>query len=167
MSVVTSPALRRRSLALLLAAAFGSALAANEPTMPADPPLRVLFLCPHGAAKSVMGAAYFQKLAAERGLRVQVDARGTEPDPAVSPAVARLLRDQGYAVPVEAPKAVTATDTAAADIVVSMGCTLDGFPAPRRALRHWDVPGPGENLPASSEAIRQHVRDLVDELLRR
>ena len=167
MSVVTSPALRRRSLALLLAAAFGGALAASQPTTPTDPPLRGLFLCPHGAAKSVMGAAYFQKLAAERGLRVQVDARGTEPDPAVSPAVAQLLRDQGYAVPAEAPKAVAATDTAAADIVVSMGCKLDGFPAPRRALRHWDVPGPGENLPASSEAIRQHVRDLVDELLRR
>jgi arsenate reductase len=114
-----------------------------------------------------MGAAYFQRLAAERGLRVQVDARGTEPDPVVSPAVAQLLRDQGYAVPVETPQAVTAADTAAADIVVSMGCKLDGFPAPRRALRHWDVPGPGENLPASSEAIREHVRGLVDELLKR
>jgi protein-tyrosine-phosphatase len=162
-----NPALRRRSLAILLAALFGGALAAQQPATPTDPPLRVLFLCPHGAAKSVMGAAYFQKLAAERGLRAQVDARGTEPDPAVSPAVAQLLRDQGYSVPVETPKTVTAADTAAADIVVSMGCKLDGFPAPRRALRHWDVPGPGENLPASSEAIRRHVRDLVDELLRR
>ena len=167
MLVVMSPALRRRSLAIVLAAAFGCALAANQPSTSTDPPLRVLFLCPHGAAKSVMGAAYFQKLAAERGLRVQVDARGTDPNPVVSPAVAQLLRDQGYAVPVETPKAVTSTDTAAADIVVSMGCKLDGFPAPRRALRHWDVPGPGENLPASSEAIRQRVRDLVDELLKR
>jgi arsenate reductase (thioredoxin) len=162
-----SPALRRGLVALSLAAAVSGAGAANQQATPSEPPLRVLFLCPHGAAKSVMGAAYFQKLAAERGLRVQVDARGTEPDPTVSPAVAQLLRDQGYAVPVEAPKAVTAADTAAADIVVSMGCKLDGFPAPRRALRHWDVPGPGENLPGSSGAIRQHVRDLVDELLRR
>ena len=167
MAVVMSPARRRHPLAMLLAAVFGGALAASQPATPTDPPLRVLFLCPHGAAKSVMGAAYFHKLAAERGLRVQVDARGTEPDPAVSPAVALLLRNQGYDVPVETPKAVTAGDTAAADIVVSMGCRLDGFPAPRRALRHWDVPGPGENLPAASQAIRQHVRDLVDELLKR
>jgi arsenate reductase (thioredoxin) len=152
---------------MLLTAALGGAVAAHQSAAPTDPPLRVLFLCPHGAAKSVMGAAYFQKLAIERGLRVQVDARGTEPDLAVSPAVAQLLRDQGYAVPVETPKAVTAADTAAADIVVSMGCKLDGFPPPRRALRHWDVPGPGENLPASSDAIQRHVRDLVDELLRR
>ena len=150
-----------------LATAFSVALAGARQATATDPPLRVLFLCPHGAAKSVLGAAYFQKLATERGLRVQVDARGTEPDPAVSPAVAQLLRDQGFAVPVETPRAVTPTETAAADIVVSMGCKLDGFPAPRRAIRHWDVPGPGENLPASSDAIRRHVRDLVDELLRR
>jgi arsenate reductase len=166
-SAVISPALRRRLAAVLVTAASTVAVAANQRAAPTDPPLRVLFLCPHGAAKSVMGAAYFQSLATERGLRVQVDARGTEPDPAVSPAVAHLLREQGYVVPVETPQAVTAADTAAADIVVSMGCKLDGFPAPRRALRHWDVPGPGENLAASSEAIRQHVRGLVDELLRR
>lgn len=167
MSADISSALRRGLVALSLTAAVSSAGAANQQAPRTEPPLRVLFLCPHGAAKSVMGAAYFQKLAAERGLPAEVDARGTEPDPAVSPAVAQLLRDEGYAVPIEAPKAVTAADTAAADIVVSMGCKLDGFPAPRRALRQWDVPGPGENLSASSEAIRQHVRDLVDELLRR
>lgn len=149
-------------MALSLAAAFSGAPAASQQA----PPLRVLFLCPHGAAKSVLGAAYFEQMAAERGLRVEVDARGTDPDPAVSPAVARLLRDQGYAVPVETPKAVTATDITAADVVVSLGCKLDGFPAPRRAIRHWDVPGPGENLAASSQAIRQHVRDLVDQLRR-
>lgn len=167
MSAVITPALRRGLLAISLAAALSGSVAGHQEAPSTEPPLRVLFLCPHGAAKSVMGAAYFRKLATERGLRVQVDARGTEPDPAVSPAVAQLLRDQRYTVAVETPKAVTASDTAAADIVVSMGCRLDGFPEPRRTLRHWDVPGPGDNLPASSEAIRQHVRNLVDELLKR
>ncbi|MEO5818915.1 MAG: hypothetical protein ABIT71_00295 [Vicinamibacteraceae bacterium] len=145
---------------------MSGAVHARRQAGPSAPPIRVLFVCPHGAAKSVMGATYFQKLAADRGLHVQVDARGTEPDAAVSPAVARLLREQGYPVLVEKPRAVTAADTAAADIVVSMGCKLDGLPAPRRTLRNWDVPGPGEDLAGSSEAIRRHVRDLVDELLR-
>jgi arsenate reductase len=167
LSPVLGSALRRRWAAILVIAAFAGAVAAHQSGAPTDRPLRVLFLCPHGAAKSVLGAAYFQRLATERGLRVQVDARGTEPDPAVSPAVAQLLRAQGYAVPIETPQAVTTADTAGADIVISMGCKLDGFPAPRQSLRHWDVPGPGENLPASSQAIRQHVRGLVDELLKR
>ena len=154
-------------LAAAIAAAAPAAARSADQAGPERPPLRVLFLCPHGAAKSVLGAAYFEKLAAERGLPVRVDARGTEPDPAVSPAVAQLLRDQGYRVPVDRPRAVTAADIAAADVVVSMGCRLDGLPAPRRPVRAWDVPGPGEDLAASADAIRRHARDLVDELLRR
>jgi protein-tyrosine-phosphatase len=159
--------LLRCTFAVLLVAMIGGGAPAARAAgqgVPERPPLRVLFLCPHGAAKSVLGAAYFEKLAAERGLPVRVEARGTEPDPAVSPAVAQLLRDQGYRVPVDKPQAVTAADIAAADVVVSMGCRLDGLPRPRQPVREWNVPGPGEDLPASSAAIRRHVRDLVEEL---
>ena len=49
-------------------------------TRPAVPPqanaTRVLFMCPHGAAKSVLASAYFQRLAKERGLNVIVDSAG-------------------------------------------------------------------------------------------
>ena len=54
---------------------------------------------------------------------------------------------------------------ASADVVVSMGCDLKGQPKPRGTLQSWDdVPGPGENLAGADEAIRRHVRELVDEL---
>src|ERR671925_873480 len=43
-------------------------------------PARVLFVCLHGAAKSVIGAAHFRRLAAARGLSVDAVAAGTEPD---------------------------------------------------------------------------------------
>jgi len=74
----------------------------------------VLFLCPHGAAKSVLASAYFQRAAKERGLNVRVDAAGTEPDPAVSQAVADHLRENGYEVPVKKPRKVTGQDLEAA-----------------------------------------------------
>ena len=45
-------------------AAPGSGQTAKPPT--------VLFLCPHGAAKSVLASAYFQRAAKERGLNVTV-----------------------------------------------------------------------------------------------
>src|SRR5919198_3447437 len=44
-------------------------------------PLRVLFVCVHGAAKSVIAAAHFRKLAAARGISIDAVAAGTEPDP--------------------------------------------------------------------------------------
>src|SRR5258705_5533438 len=53
---------------------FARAQAATVPLQP-----RVLFVCLHGAAKSVIGAAHFRRLAAARGLSIGAVAAGTEP----------------------------------------------------------------------------------------
>lgn len=144
---------------------------AQQPAAPATATAaaapKVLFMCPHGAGKSVLASAYFQKYAKERGLNVVVDAAGTDPDPAVGPAVADHLKKNGYPLPIEKPRRVTPEDLAKADVVVSLGCDLKGVPAPRGRLVTWDdVPGPGENIAASSDAIKKHVEALVEELLR-
>src|SRR5262250_858896 len=47
---------------------------------------RVLFVCLHGAAKSVVAAAHFRRLAAARGLSMDAVAAGTEPDPELAGA---------------------------------------------------------------------------------
>ena len=72
----------------------------------------VLFMCPRGAAKSVLASAYFERLAKERGLNVRVVSAGTDPDREVAPAVASHLARNGYPVPAAAPKRVTADDMA-------------------------------------------------------
>ena len=55
---------------------------------------RILFVCLHGAAKSVLAAADCERLAASRGLRVTADFAGTEPDADIAPKVAAALRDR-------------------------------------------------------------------------
>lgn len=128
---------------------------------------RVLFMCPHGAAKSVLASAYFERLARERGLNVRVDSRGTEPDPAVSPKVAEHLTKHGYRVPVAAPQRVSPADLASADIVISLGCDVRGLAVRAGTLRQWDdVPGPGEDFAGADAAIQRRVAALVDELAR-
>jgi arsenate reductase (thioredoxin) len=154
---------RRIMLAMSAAVALSVSAAAAQP---AARPTKVLFMCPHGAAKSVLASAYFQRLAKERGLNVVVDAGGTEPDPAVSPVVADHLKKNGYALPIAKPRLVTPKDLASADIVVSLGCDMKGLPAPSGRFLTWDVPGPGEDLPAASAAIRKHAEELVEELAR-
>ena len=55
---------------------------------------KIIFVCEHGAAKSIVAATYFNKLAQERGLQVQALARGTNPDLGLSGyAVAGPLGD--------------------------------------------------------------------------
>jgi protein-tyrosine-phosphatase len=126
----------------------------------------VLFLCPHGAAKSVLASAYFARVAKERGLNVRVEAAGIEPQEAVSTVVTEHLQRNGYTVPVTKPRAVTKEDITGADVVISMGCDLTHLPVAPRALQKWDeVPGPSEDLKGADEAIRRRVIALVEELL--
>jgi sterol desaturase/sphingolipid hydroxylase (fatty acid hydroxylase superfamily)/protein-tyrosine-phosphatase len=128
----------------------------------------VLFMCPHGAAKSVLASAYFARLAKERGLNVRVDSVGTDPQEAVSTAVAQHLTTNGYTVPITKPRKVTKHDLAAADVVISLGCDVSGLPAAPRSLREWnEVPAPSEDFNAADEAIRRRVLALVEELAAR
>ena len=130
-------------------------------------PRRVLFMCPHGAAKSVLASAYFERLAKERGLNVRVESAGTDPDPQVSPAVAAHLKRQGYPAPKSNPRKVTPKDVESADVVISIGCDLSGLPEPRGKLVRWDgVPALSEDFARADEAIRKRVIELIEELLR-
>ena len=127
----------------------------------------VLFMCPHGAAKSVLASAYFQRLAKERGLNVRVKSAGTEPDPVVAPTVAAHLVKQGYAIPITTPERASKDDVVTADVIISIGCDLTSYPATRGKLVKWDeVPSPSQNFTAADEAIRKRVIALIEEFAR-
>ena len=122
----------------------------------------VLFLCPHNAAKSVIAAAYWNRLAAERGLDIAAVSAGTEPSPAVAPAVVEALRAEGLDVAGHQPRRATEHELAAAWRVVSMGCAPRDLAAV--AVERWDdVPAASEDLPACLGAIRYRVQHLLSE----
>ena len=160
------------AVALLAMGIIGRAVPIASSQTGADNPKRgksptILFMCPHGAAKSVLASAYFQRLAKERGLNVHVESAGTEPDATVSPAVAAHLKGQGYSVPIAKPRKVAPEEFASADVVVSIGCDLAALPQPRGRLVRWDeVPALSDGFTAADEATRKRVNDLVEELVR-
>ena len=147
-------------VALLLALGDASAQAPQSRQAPT-----VLFMCPHGAAKSLMASAYFQKMAKERGLNVRVDSAGTDPDAQLSKGVVAHLQKNGYALPIEKPRAATAADMSSADVVISMGCDLSKLPPPKGVLKNWNVPDFSANFDAAEQVIRDQVTRLVDELV--
>jgi arsenate reductase (thioredoxin) len=158
---------RRLVMTMVAAAAWAVGVGARgQDPAPAKVPT-VLFMCPHGAAKSVLASAYFERLAKERGLNVRVESGGTEPDPTVSTAVAAHLKRQGYPVRAGVPRKVTPTEFESADIVISIGCDLSGLPERRGRLMRWDeVPAPSEDFARADEAIRKRVTELIEELMR-
>jgi arsenate reductase (thioredoxin) len=129
------------------------------------PARTILFLCPHNAAKSVLAAAYFDRLARERGLDYRAASAGTSPDAAPSPAVVAMLRNEGSDVAGYRPRRVTMEDLTRADRVISLGCDPDDLDAGSAQIERWDdVPPPSQDLDASRTAIRRHLDLLVNEL---
>ena len=122
----------------------------------------ILFVCLHGAAKSVLAEADFQRLATERGLDLVADSAGTEPDPEIAPGVIAALRAERLDLSRRRPRRVTREDTASAACVVTFGCDLgDAMPASVPVERWDDVPAVSDNLPIARAAIRRHLDRLV------
>jgi len=126
------------------------------------PRQRVLFVCLHGAAKSVVGAAHFRRLAAERGLAIDAVAAGTEPDAELAPGAVKGLADDGLAPTPSRPRPVTIYDLESAARVVSFGC--DVVPTKGQRVDQWEVPAVSDGYRAARERIVAHVERLVTEL---
>lgn len=129
---------------------------------PAAHRARVLFVCLHGAAKSVVAAAHFRRLAAARGLAVEAVAAGTEPDAELTPAAVKGLAHEGLPVRPARPRPVTLHDLDSAARVVSFGCDL--APARGQRVDQWDVPAVSDGYEAARDRIVRNVERLVSEL---
>ena len=119
------------ALALVLPAA---APAATDPM--------VVFVCEHGAAKSVIASAYFNKIAAEKGLRARAVYRGVNPEAALSVSALKGLRDDGLTAPTQNPSAITPQDVETAAVIFAIGCALPKHAVDSGKTDTWmDVPG--------------------------
>src|SRR6187455_920756 len=90
----------------------------------AAPSPSVIFVCEHGAAKSVIATAYFNKLATERGLPYRAAFRGTTPQDDLSVRAVEGLKADGVAIPSGKPTAISEADVSGATHIFAIGCTL-------------------------------------------
>lgn len=128
----------------------------------------ILFVCEHGAAKSVIAAAYFDKLAQERGLKYRAVFRGTHPDPALAPTAVKGLEADGISTRGWKPELVSTGDMNAAAEIVTLGCALPGKDAVAEKVTEWnDVPSPSQNYQAARDDIVKRVKSLVDDLAKK
>jgi arsenate reductase len=126
-------------------------------------PQTIIFLCPHNAAKSVIAAAYWARLAAQRGLPIQATSAGTDPDPAVAPEVAAALLTEGLDVRAHRPRRITREELGGAWRVITLGCDLGELVPPGVVVEPWDdVPPPSTALHAALAAIAAHIAQLAD-----
>ena len=130
-------------------------------------PEAIVFVCEHGAAKSVIATAYFNKLAAERGIPQRAITRGTNLDPVFAPKVIAGLEAAKVPPPAGLPTLLTAKDLKSAQRLITFDVNPQaGLPSIDR--QEWNgTPSPSADLAASQIEIEQRVRKLVDELAAR
>jgi len=126
----------------------------------------VLFVCEHGAAKSVIAAALFNARASARRLPFRAESRGVVPEPTLMPAAVAGLRSDGLAPGRGAPRRISRADVDRAALVVAFD------PLPPDLTEHvrvevWDgVPPVSVDYSASRDAMLSRVDVLLDELAR-
>jgi arsenate reductase (thioredoxin) len=153
--------LRRRSfLCLLPGQAFLPVW--SQTTSVSEKAPQVVFVCEHGAAKSIIAASHFNKLAAQRGLPHRAVSRGTQPDPVIAPKVIEGLKAERVPLAQSKPQLVSEKDTAEAAKVVTFGCKL---PKQNVPVLDWaDAPSPSADYSIASKDIQKRVEALVDQL---
>src|SRR6266508_3332507 len=109
----------------------------------------VLFVCPHGAGKSRMAAAYFN---AATGPGWQATSAGITPQQTVSAHAGRLLAGTGaeHALDAALPRHVDAVPNPR--LVVAIDCQQAGAIAWTLRNQEFDI------------AMRDEIRDLVEDL---
>jgi arsenate reductase (thioredoxin) len=125
---------------------------------------RLLFVCVENAGRSQMAEAFARRKGFE------ASSAGTQPAVTVNPAVAEAMAERAFNFTMKKPKALTMEMVDNADLVVTMGCSVEKV-CPRpflermdKKLVDWNLDDPkGKPLPEVRK-IRNEIEKRVDEL---
>src|SRR5215207_8129081 len=130
--------------------------------MPQNPV--IIFVCEHAAAKSIIAASYFNKMAREKNLSFTAIARGTDPDGELSPQTVAGLREDGLTPTESIPTRLTLDDLEFAQWIVSF-CELPEEYYQKTIVEQWDgVPAVSEGYRKARDAIVEHLKTLMNHL---
>jgi hypothetical protein len=125
---------------------------------------KIVFVCEHGAVKSTVAAAYFNRIARERGLPYVAVSRGIDLYPEIPAVIRRGLVEDGLAPEDDTPRDLRSIEVSAAARVIA----FDRVPVERSgavSVIYWsDVPAVTKNYLAGRDVILQHIEGLAAEL---
>lgn len=136
--------------------------------------VRVAFVCVQNAGRSQMATAFAERERERRGLEDEVGilTGGTDPADEVHEVVQEVMAEEGVDLSDRQPRKTTTAELESCDYVATMGCSTLELDADEGAVdvRDWALEDPeGEDLDRVREireTVREHVRDLFDEIER-
>jgi arsenate reductase len=127
------------------------------------PAQTVLFACVHNAGRSQMAAAFFNVLADPA--RARAISAGTEPAEHVHLEVVGAMREVGIDLSAALPRHLTPGLASQATLLVMMGCGEACPLVPGMQREDWNLPDPKGQSPECVRAIRDQVRERVEQLV--
>jgi protein-tyrosine-phosphatase len=153
-----APALTRRIFVI-------AAMAVAGPAWTAPPPCRkakVLFVCPAGTVNSAIAREYLRQRAAERGVAVDVQSRGVNPEDHLTPALLERLKAEGINPRSEPISRMTMGDAVQNDIIVAFD---EAAQAPgMEHARPWSIPSWNNRYAEAKSALLPKIDALIAEL---
>lgn len=131
-------------------------------------PVAVAFVCVENAGRSQMAAAFAARERARRGLEGAVDLRsgGTDPAAGVHGVAVEAMAEVGIDLSDARPREIARDELADADVVVTMGCSVDDVcPATWRGdARDWGLADPKGRSLAAVRPVRDEIETRVGAL---
>src|SRR6185503_4073845 len=122
----------------------------------------IIFVCEHGAAKSIIAAAYFNKLAQEKKLKSHAIARGIHPDSELSPKAITGLCDDGLTPTELVPQKLSLEDVESAQRIITF-CELPAEYQQKANVEHWNgVPPVSEDYQKARDAIVERINRFLN-----
>ena len=127
---------------------------------------KILFVCVENAGRSQMAEAF------GRAYGLETSSAGTVPGEKVNPMVVRVMQERGIAPPGK-PKMLTEQMVKMADIVVTMGCSVQEVcPKPlveqmEKKLVDWHIEDPKGKSIEEVRKIASQIQDNIVELLKK
>lgn len=125
--------------------------------------MKILFVCVENAGRSQMAEAFAKREG------ISAISAGTLPARTINPVVTTAMKEKGIDISVNHPKMLTVEMVNEADLVVTMGCSVEEVcPAPmiarmQKKLRDWHLDDPkGKSI----EQVRQ-IRDSIEQEVRK
>ncbi len=149
--------LKKICLLIIVAAVFFTCESAKDSK-------EIVFVCTHGAARSPIASAYFNRLAEENNLNYHAVFRGTEPNKALSKETISGLTKDGFETSNWNPEKVTAEDVEGAYKVVTFDCLVPSKRSSDVTIEWNGTPSISKDYNAARDAIKGNVEQLIEDL---
>jgi len=128
--------------------------------------MKYLFVCVENAARSQMAEAF------AREMGIEAASAGTLPSKSINPDVIKVMQEIGIDMSGYKPKLLTMEMIERADVVVTMGCSIEGVcPAPmlrkmKKKLIEWNIEDPKGKPIEEVRRIRDEIKEKIISLVK-